>query len=127
MKIDSYILERLRADAAHTIAVAECEDAIQHHGLCGRFREILIAILLAPWLPPFCKCATGMIVESRNKTRKWWTLSANQNNADAKKYLSVLERSMSADQIAEGQKLVRNFRPQKIPTVWTDEAGSTRH
>jgi len=25
MKIDSYILERLRADAAHTIAIAECE------------------------------------------------------------------------------------------------------
>lgn len=70
MKIDNYILERLRADAAHTIAVAECEDAIQHPGLRGRLREILIANFLAPWLPPFCKCATGMIVESKNKPRK---------------------------------------------------------
>src|SRR6266550_513264 len=70
MKIDSYILDRLRADAAHTIAVAECEDAIQHHGLRGRFREILIANLLAPWLPPFCKCATGMIIEAKNKSRR---------------------------------------------------------
>ena len=70
MKIDNYIFERLRADAAHTIAVAECEAAIHHRGLRGRLREILIANLLAPWLPPFCKCATGMIVEFRNKTRK---------------------------------------------------------
>ncbi len=70
MNTDSYIFQRLRADAAHTIAVAECEAAIQHPGLRGRLREILIANLLAPWLPPFCKCATGMIVESRNKPRK---------------------------------------------------------
>ena len=70
MNIDNYILERLRADAAHTISLAECENAIQHHGLRGRLREILIANLLAPWLPPFCKCATGMIVEARNKSRK---------------------------------------------------------
>jgi hypothetical protein len=70
VKIDNYILERLRADAAHAIAVAECEAAIQHPGLRGRLREILIANLLAPWLPPFCKCVTGMIIESKNKSRK---------------------------------------------------------
>ncbi len=70
MKIDNYIFERLRADAAHTIAVAECEAAVQHPGLRGRLREILIANLLAPWLPPFCRCATGMIVELRNKPRR---------------------------------------------------------
>lgn len=70
MKINNYILERLRADAAHTIALAECESAVQHSGLRGRLREILIANLLAPWLPPFCKCATGMIIESNNKPRR---------------------------------------------------------
>jgi hypothetical protein len=70
VKIDNYILERLRADAAHTIAIAECEDAIQHPGIRGRLREILIANLLAPWLPPFCKCVTGMILEAKNKPRK---------------------------------------------------------
>jgi hypothetical protein len=70
VEIDNYILERLRADAAHTIALAECEDAIQHSGLRGRLREILIANLLAPWVPPFCKCTTGMIIESSNKPRK---------------------------------------------------------
>ncbi|MDE3068892.1 MAG: hypothetical protein KGJ60_15270 [Verrucomicrobiota bacterium] len=70
MKIDDYIFERLRADAARTIAVAECEDAIQHVGIRGRLREIVIANLLAPWLPPFCRCVTGMIIEARNKPRK---------------------------------------------------------
>jgi hypothetical protein len=69
LKIDNYILERLRADAGHAIAVAKCEDAIQHTGLRGRLREILIANFLAPWLPPFCKCATGMIIEPSNKLR----------------------------------------------------------
>lgn len=68
--IDNYLLARLRADAAHAIALAECEAAIQHSGLRGRLREILIANLLSPWLPPFCKCATGTIIESRNKPRK---------------------------------------------------------
>ena len=52
-EIDSYVLKRLRADAAHAIAVAECENAIPHLGLRGRLREILIGNLLAPWLPPF--------------------------------------------------------------------------
>ena len=49
---------------------------------------------------------------------KWWTLAADQNNSDAKKYLSVLAGNMSPDQIAEGQKLVQNFVPQKTPTTW---------
>ena len=70
VNIDDYILERLRADAAHTIAVANCEEAIQHAGFRGRLREILVANLLAPWLPPFCKCVTGMIIEAENKPRK---------------------------------------------------------
>ncbi len=69
-EIDSYVLQRLRADAAHAIALAECENAIPHSGLRGRLREILIGNLLAPWLPPFCKCVTGMIIEASNKPRK---------------------------------------------------------
>ena len=69
-RADNYILDRLRADAAHTTALAECEAAIQHAGLRGRLREILIANLLAPWLPPFCNCCTGMVIESKNKPRR---------------------------------------------------------
>jgi TPR repeat protein len=55
---------------------------------------------------------------------KWWTLAANQNNTDARKYLSVLSGSMSPDRIAEGQKLVHSFVPQKAPTVWVNHSDS---
>lgn len=68
--MDNYILEQLRAAAAHAIDLATKEDAIQHKGLRGRFREILIDNLLTPWLPPFCECGTGMIIEARNKNRQ---------------------------------------------------------
>lgn len=67
---DTYIWSRLQADAAHAIALAECEEAIPHSGLRGRLREILIGNLLSPWLPPFCKCVTGMIIEASNKDRR---------------------------------------------------------
>ena len=69
-QIDNYVFQRLRADAAHAIALAECENAIPHCGLRGRLREILIGNLLAPWMPPFCRCVTGMIIEASNKPRK---------------------------------------------------------
>ena len=68
--MDDYILERLRADAAHAIELARQEMAIQHKGLRGRFREILIENLLTPWLPPICQCGTGMIIEASNKLRQ---------------------------------------------------------
>ncbi len=70
IEIDNYVLARLRADASHVIALAKIESAIPHYGLRGRFREILIGNLLSPWLPPFCKCVTGMIIEASNKPRK---------------------------------------------------------
>ncbi len=69
-EVDSYVLQRLRGDAAHVIALAQCGDAIPHYGLRGRLREILISNLLAPWMPPFCRAVSGMIVEASNKARK---------------------------------------------------------
>lgn len=68
--MDDYILERLRADAAHAIDLARQENAIPQKALRGRFREILIDNLLTPWLPPYCQCGTGMIIEDRNKMRQ---------------------------------------------------------
>ncbi len=68
--MDNYILEQLRAAAAHAIDLARKEDAVPHGPLRGRFREILIDNLLTPWLPPFCQCGMGMIIEDRNKMRQ---------------------------------------------------------
>lgn len=68
--MDSYILNRLRADAAHLLTLGENERELQHHGLKGRFRELLIDNLLAPWLPPYTSCGTGMIIAAENKLRQ---------------------------------------------------------
>ena len=68
--MNEYILNRLRCDAGHVLELASHEGEIQHQGMKGRFRELLIDNLLAPWLPPYVACGTGMIIASENKTRK---------------------------------------------------------
>ncbi len=47
---------------------------------------------------------------------KWLNLSAGQGNEDASKALGVLENSkMTREQIAEGQRLSREFKPRQTP------------
>lgn len=68
--MDSYILNRLRADAAHVLTLGANESKLQHQGLKGRFRELLIDNLLTPWLPPYTSCGTGMIIAEENRLRQ---------------------------------------------------------
>ncbi len=68
--MNDYILSRLRSDATHAIALAEHERRLQHSGLKGRFRELLIDNILTPWLPPYVSCGTGMIIAAENKLRE---------------------------------------------------------
>jgi hypothetical protein len=65
-KMDNYILQRLRADAGHLLALSENERKLPHPGVKGRFRELLIDNLLSPWLPPDVRCGTGMIIDNCN-------------------------------------------------------------
>ena len=67
--MEDYILTRLRIDAAHALAMASNESRIQHAGLKGRLREILVANMLAPWLPPYVACGTGMIISAESVQR----------------------------------------------------------
>ena len=46
---------------------------------------------------------------------KWWLLVAGQGAEDARNSVTLLEDKMTREQIAEGQKLARNFRPQEVP------------
>jgi uncharacterized protein len=55
---------------------------------------------------------------------KWWSLSAGQANADAEKYLSILKDKLTQKQISDGETLVRNFKPQKSPSIWTIHSDS---
>jgi hypothetical protein len=68
--MNTYIRERLRADAAHVVARAAPEQLIVHKGLRGRFRELLVDSILSPWLPPYAGCATGMIVDQEDRIRE---------------------------------------------------------
>ena len=43
---------------------------------------------------------------------KWMLLAAAQSYPNAKKQVTALEGSLSPEQIAEGQKLAGNFKPQ---------------
>jgi hypothetical protein len=70
LPMNSYIRERLRADAAHLVARAEAEQTIVHKGMRGRFRELLVDALLTPWLPPYAGCGTGMIVDVFDRIRE---------------------------------------------------------
>ena len=46
---------------------------------------------------------------------KWWLLAAGQGAGDARNSVTLLEDKMTREQIAEGQKLARNFRPREVP------------
>ena len=65
--MNEYIRSRVRADATHTIALAASEAYIDHHGVRGRFRELLVNNLLAPWLPPYVGCGTGIVLDGNNQ------------------------------------------------------------
>jgi TPR repeat protein len=64
---------------------------------------------------------------------KWFNLAASQGgeiNAEAKINLSMAERAMTPEQIAQGQKLAREFKPHAAATpsntrVATNENGSS--
>ncbi len=47
---------------------------------------------------------------------KWHLLAAAQGDEAAKKTADGMEKEMTRDQIAEGQKLARNFKPREAPT-----------
>jgi hypothetical protein len=68
--MNEYIRNRVRADAAHTVQLAQNERLIVHPGVRGRFRELLVNNLLSPWLPPYVGCGTGVIVDAENRARQ---------------------------------------------------------
>jgi TPR repeat protein len=51
---------------------------------------------------------------------KWWLLAAAQGNDDAKYNTTIVENKMTREQIAEGQRLAREFKPRKLPSEGSD-------
>lgn len=52
---------------------------------------------------------------------KWGLLAASQNHEGAKQHIALLENVMTREQVAEGQRLARNFRPRQVPSVKTEK------
>ena len=55
---------------------------------------------------------------------KWTLLAARQGDKDAKETMTILENNMSREQIAEGQKVVRNFKPRLAPSAEPDTSST---
>src|SRR5260370_499415 len=55
---------------------------------------------------------------------KWTLLAASQGDKDAKETMTILESNMSPEQIAEGQKVARNFKPRLAPSAEPDTSST---
>ena len=55
---------------------------------------------------------------------KWTLLAAGQGWESAKKFATTLENEMSREQIAEGQRLARNFKPREVPSEGSDSSST---
>lgn len=62
MEYKDFVFNQLRATAAGVIARSKAINSLSHNGLKGTFREVLLAELIEPWLPPSCGSGTGAII-----------------------------------------------------------------
>src|SRR6266536_562227 len=60
------------------------------------------------------------VAKDQVEAYKWWLLAAGQGNDDAKHNMTIVENKMSREQIAEGQRLARDFKPRKVPSEGSD-------
>ena len=61
----------------------------------------------------FCYSQGRGVAKDEVEGYKWFLLAAGQGFDPAKKDMAVSENRLTREQIAEGQKLARNFRPRK--------------
>ena len=58
--------------------------------------------------------ATGNgVVKDELEAYKWWLLAGLQGEEGSKRNTLIMERRLTADQRAEGQRLAREFKPVK--------------
>jgi len=61
----------------------------------------------------FCYANGEGAVRDYMEACKWYLLAAAQGREDARNNVNILENRMTREQIAEGQKLARDFKPRK--------------
>ena len=60
----------------------------------------------------FCYEYGEGVAEDSDEPYKWLLLAARQGDEGAKKFMTVLESKLTPEQIAEGQKRAREFKPR---------------
>jgi hypothetical protein len=60
-----------------------------------------------------CITTTPEVAKSCSEGYKWLDLAAAKGSETSKKLMAVLENKMTPVQIAEGQKLARDFKPRR--------------
>src|ERR671918_83753 len=60
------------------------------------------------------------VAKDEGEAYKWWPLAAARGNDDAKYNITIVENKMTREQIAEGQRLARDFKPRKVPSEGSD-------
>ena len=56
---------------------------------------------------------------------KWWLLAAGQSIEIPKEWITKAEGMMTQEQVAEGQRLARNFQPREVPASGADSSAAS--
>jgi uncharacterized protein len=73
-----------------------------------------------------CYCNGDGVTKDYVEAYKWWLLSAAQGYAAARQNMTVLERQLTREQIAEGQKRASDFKPTEVPSLDTQRGEPAR-
>ena len=66
--MNNYILDELMASARSVLEKAKTKGLLNNSDVVGDLREALIRDLLEPWLPPYMKCVSGVILDGNETT-----------------------------------------------------------
>ena len=70
--------------------------------------------------PGVCYAVGEGVAKDFVESYKWMLLASAQGNERTKEVVTILENKMTREQIGEGQKLARNFKPRELPTSGGD-------
>ena len=76
--------------------------------------------VFAQYLLGICYAKGEGVAKDEVEGYKWLLLAAGQGDEQARKLASSLEKRMTRQEIAEGQKRARNFKPREAPSSGSD-------
>ena len=64
------------------------------------------------------------VAKDKVEAYKWWLLAVGQGYETARRNMTIVEGLMTGEQIAEGQKLARDFKPREVPPDGGDSSST---